>query len=334
MVKAQSGDDMRCEKTMLIRIYPYIAGFCGVVGLFMLFVGLGLAGILPLPRSASAGDTRAASGLSESVVSRQQAALLQSTVDGAVISLGGLYAADNAAEDEADSPAADAPAGVLGALTFELGSEVAFTAWEGTRMVYSPTTPDAEGMDFADAQDGRGIAFVQLMAEAADNGGGFLQVDLPRMMPRQGAVPPKCRAVRGGEMHPHSVAEDGMAPETAGSVDILMPEGESGVCILTKGPGLRLDKAPVPQVVYVRPLPYGEQYVAAFMPVDSTAQPLEELFSSAVFVQEKQRVFEARDSLGLGLSVSGFSLAALAGLVFTPASLRRRHERKNGCSAE
>lgn len=105
----------------------------------------------------------------------EKARLLQSSVDSAVISLGGVF---RTMPDSASRLAAVRAA--LNSLTFEQGGEVYFTAWNGTRIVHSPLTPDLENTDFSQARDASGRPFVQEMERLAAEGGGFISVTLPR----------------------------------------------------------------------------------------------------------------------------------------------------------
>jgi signal transduction histidine kinase len=241
----------------------------GMLGFALLWAGLGLSDILPLQRKAVAESGPGhLQNMPLSLISKEQATLLQSTVDSAALSLSGVITADPPAR--ADSADAISPvASALSALTFGLGGDIYFTAWEDTRILHSPLAPDAEGMDFADAIDGHGIAFVLGMAHAAISGGGFLTVNLPRQL--------------------------------------------SGVA----------HKEVVDQIVYVRHIPRTRWHIAAFMPAESPpAQGFSLLWSTG---RDKGRErFEA--DYRKGLSISGFSLAGLAGLMLVPGARIRREE--------
>lgn len=108
-------------------------------------------------------------------VTRDAALYLRSTVDATALVLGGALSATGLADEERK----DILAASLSDLTFKLSRSVYFTAWQGTRMVHSPMSPDAAGMDFAESLDARGVAFVRRVEEAAVNGGGFVGVLLP-----------------------------------------------------------------------------------------------------------------------------------------------------------
>jgi hypothetical protein len=96
-------------------------------------------------------------------------------VDSAALSLAGVLA------DLPDPSARRAAlAGALNALAFDPGSPVYFTAWEQTRLLHSPLTPDTEDQDFAQALDARGTPFVRDLDALGEAGGGFLHIFLPR----------------------------------------------------------------------------------------------------------------------------------------------------------
>jgi hypothetical protein len=156
------------------------AGMLGMLGFALLWAGLGLSDVLPLQREAVAESVPTnLQSAPLSLISKEKAALLQSTVDSAALSLSGVLTSEPSAHSKG-SDAFSSVASALSTLTFGLGGEVYFTAWEDTRILHSPLAPDAEGMDFADAVDGQGAAFVLCMAHAAVSGGGFLTVSLPR----------------------------------------------------------------------------------------------------------------------------------------------------------
>ena len=68
----------------------------------------------------------------------------------------------------------------LDRLTFEQDGDVYFTAWEGSRILHSPLTPDTDGMDFRSATDANGRPFVQQCDDMAQRGGGFVRVHIAR----------------------------------------------------------------------------------------------------------------------------------------------------------
>ena len=245
------------------------AGMLGMLGFALLWAGLGLSDVLPLQREAVAESVPTnLQSAPLSLISKEKAALLQSTVDSAALSLSGVLTSGPSAHSKG-SDAFSSVASALSTLTFELGGEIYFTAWEDTRILYSPLAPDAEGMDFANAVDGHGAAFVLCMAHAAVSGSGFLTVNLPRQL--------------------------------------------SGVA----------HKEVVDQIVYVRHIPRTRWHIAAFMPAESPpAQGFSLLWSTG---RDKGRErFEA--DYRKGLSVSGFSLAGLAGLMLVPGARIRREE--------
>lgn len=169
-----------CPFSLLRRLRSAFAGLICLSGFALLLTGFGVSDVPVLRHEAVAGtapsDPRNAPF---SVISKERAALLQSSVDSAALSLGSMLATASALSPDDKTPF-PAVASVLSTLTFGLGEEVYFTVWEGTRILHSPLAPDAEGMDFADSTDERGVAFVLDMARTAANGGGFLRVTLPR----------------------------------------------------------------------------------------------------------------------------------------------------------
>jgi hypothetical protein len=147
--------------------------------LAFLWAGFGLSEILPSPRVAVAESVPENHRQTPPGVRPRRAELLQSFVDSLALGLGGAL---DALADEAARRAALGRA--LNSLTFALDGEAYFTAWQGTRVVHSPLTPDAADLDFADALDGRGSPFVQLMEDVAGSGGGFIRASLPPRAPR------------------------------------------------------------------------------------------------------------------------------------------------------
>jgi len=254
------------------------AGVLGMLGLAVLFTGLGLSDALPLQREAVAESVPA--NLHNAPlprIAREKAVLLQSTVDSVALSLSGVLASELPARfdnSEALSNNVDAfspVASALSALTLGLGGEIYFTAWEDTRMLHAPLAPDAEGMDFADAIDGHGTAFVLGMAHAAISGGGFLTVNLPRQF--------------------------------------------SGV----EDAGERVD-----QIVYVQHIPRTRWHIAAFMPTTGRpARGFSPLWSISAEKSTAQNTNRYEADYRKGLSISGFSLAGLAGLILVPGASQR-----------
>ena len=171
---------LRLPLTFFSRRRPLAAACLFALSFTLLWMGFGVSELLPLPRVAVAESAPADHHNAPSDISPERAGLLQSSVDSVALGLGSALTAI------AGEPARQAALGnALSALTFELGGEAYFTAWQGTRIMHSPLTPDTMGMDFADALDERGSAFVRTMENVADNGGGFVRVTLPRQLPRR-----------------------------------------------------------------------------------------------------------------------------------------------------
>ena len=282
--------------TLAQRLRFAAAGTLGVLGLALLWAGFGLSAFLPLQNEAVAESAPAdLRNPPLSLISREQAALLQSTVDSTALSLSGVLASAPSAsflgggENEGFAPLAAA----LSTLTFRLGGDIYFTAWEDTTMLHSPLAPDAKGMNFADAVDGRGAAFVLGMADAAISGGGFLKVSLPRKL---------------------------FAPNHT---------GHTSSKATSKNPAAfqALDSTPIDQVVYVRHIPRSRWHIAAFMPADSRpGQGFSTLWSAPASTGAGTSTDRLEADYRKGLSISGFSLAGLAGLMLVPGGWARREE--------
>ncbi|MCL1939179.1 MAG: hypothetical protein FWG04_00765 [Desulfovibrionaceae bacterium] len=274
------------------RFQLVAAGVIGMLGFALLWAGFGVSDLLVLHKEAVAESAPAdLHNAPLSLISKEQAALLQSTVDSTALSLSSVLAsASPSLFGERESIPAIASA--LSTLTFGLGGEIYFTAWEDTRLLHSPLAPDAEGMDFADALDGRGAAFVLNMARAALSGGGFLQVSLPRQF-------------SGAEY-------------TGEIVGLTLTADDHGA-----GASSLADATPVDQVVYVRQIPRSTWHIAAFTPADARPrQGFSPVWSSGADKNTDRYEADYRR----GLCVSGFSLAGLAGLILIPGHGRVRRE--------
>jgi hypothetical protein len=330
------------------RLRFAIAGVVGMLGFALLWAGFGVSNVLTLQREALADSV--SHNAPPSLISKERAALLQSTVDSTALSLSSVLASAPPSLS-ADREALSSVASVLSILTFGLGSEVYFTAWENTRMLHSPLAPDAEGMDFADAIDGRGAAFVLNMAHTAFSGGGFLQVRLPRQFS-------SAARTSATSTNPAAASDDFTAfqkldilvetialssrreickPDvfSAKTLDVTSDSAETFIrapdhC-LTKSPRSgknipsqrMLDTTPIDQIVYVRQIPRSGWHIAAFMPVD----PLPgQGFSPAWSVSTDKNTDKYEADYRKGLCVSGFSLAGLAGLMLIPGQRGDRRE--------
>ena len=283
--------DISSTSGLAQRLRFAAAGILGMLGITLLCAGFGVSDFLTLQREAVA-ESAPADLYSPplSVISKEQAVLLQSTVDSAALSLSSVLAS-TPPSFFGDREALSSIASILSTLTFGLGGEIYFTAWEDTRMLHSPLAPDAEGMDFADAIDGRGTAFVLTMAHVAVSGGGFLQVTLPRQFS------PVSRADASGNL----------------------------VVIQT------LDTTPIDQVVYVRQIPRSRWHIAAFMPVEPRhGRSFSQVWSNGADKSADRYEADYRK----GLSISGFSLAGLAGLILVPGLGWARREELDGRSLE
>jgi hypothetical protein len=152
-----------------------LAAALACLALLLFGAGMGLYGLSP--GSAFAVNDP---GLASSAVFPQRAALLQSTVDSVALSLGRAFAEEAALDAESKRRMLR---NALSSLSFELGAGLYFTAWQGTRNVCSPISPDAEGLDFAGSLDSDGTPFVLEMESLAGKGGGFLHARLPLTRP-------------------------------------------------------------------------------------------------------------------------------------------------------
>lgn len=310
----------------------------------LLWAGFGLSRFLPAPALAVAGSAPSdLSGAPLDGLPKERAALLQSTVDSVALSLGGAFAF--AAQEDGAFPKKQALAGALNALTFNLGSEVYFTAWQGTRIVHSPMNPDAGDLDFAEALDERGAAFVRDMERAAGERGGFIRAMLPRQMPHQ---PTPLRLNKDAAEITREL--DNLAGAIAGEnggggvargrvIAITLRSGEEAAFVkpadsfcpgntdkasCISGKNLPApDSTPVKQVIYVRRIPASDWHIAAFMPEETSRRAQTEAFSAAW----RDKNDTEAENLRKGLCVSGFSLAGLAGLMFAPGIAPRRRER-------
>ena len=109
---------------------------------------------------------------------------LRSAVDSLAVGLAGI------ADDPYYAGRRAALMRALDSLTVRQSAErgVYFTAWQGTVVLHSPATPDAAGIDFADAKDAEGRPFVAHIADLARRGGGFVRVEMPVRRAGQGVV--------------------------------------------------------------------------------------------------------------------------------------------------
>lgn len=331
------------------RLRHAAAGILGTAALLFIWTGLGLSSYLPFPGAAVADagreDNRAAA---LALVPEERAGLLQSTVDSVALGLGGALAAapDQQARQEALN-------GALSALTFNLGGEVYFTAWQGTRIVHSPGSPDAAGLDFSGALDHRGAAFVESMEDLALKEGGFVRALLPRQMSAQasGQMSGQMSGQTPGHVSGHILgqASDHTADQTPGAPWPLdceaAPDGQAAAaersivpvagdfCPLDHGacpPRVSHTPAgplpPVEQVVYVRRIPGSPWHIAAFMPASPAFTPGAEQAFSRLWPASGRlgAALAAKERFRQGLCFSGFSLAGLAGLLLVPAGRGQR----------
>lgn len=288
---------MRFSKFRYWRI-P-LAGIIGFCGLFLLW----LAYVDVPPPLANAFIARHPVSLSadkyDNTPQDEEARLLRSSVDSVALSLGSLM---ERIVDPASRKTLLATA--LNTLTYELGGEVFFTAWQGTRVIHSPMSPDAAYMDFATALDMRGTPFVVEMAQTARKGGGFIQVLLPLPLPRQ------------REAHEESRKHD--SSRMRGIVTASISTSSRNI----------INKEPVEQMLYIRPIPHSNWHIAAFMPAPPPLLADLSAHTTASGPLIGRNVFElpAQDRLRAGLGLSGLSLAGIAGLLLVSVRCGRSRE--------
>ena len=296
---------LKLPMAIFSRRRPLAAACLSVLSFVMLWMGFGVSELMPLPRVAVAESSPADHHNAPAIISTERAGLLQSSVDSVALGLGSAL---STLSDE--SARKSALGSALSSLTFELGGEAYFTAWHGTRIMHSPLTPDTTDMDFSDALDERGSAFVLTMESVANNGGGFVRVTLPRQLPRR--IPGGYAA--GGEVVSAplymniddamvikkldslsaSIMEKAAAKETVafgqplkaapvvrglGDSSALTPENpimaEYGDGLFpperTSAPVTSvMDSTAVDQVVYIRRIPQTAWHIAAFMPAEAS----------------------------------------------------------------
>lgn len=343
--------------TIFSRRRPLAAACLFALSFALLWTGFGVSELLPLPKVAVAESAPADHHKAPAVIPPERATLLQSSVDSVALGLGGVLISLG------DDPARQAAlANALSALTFELGGEAYFTAWQGTRLMHSPLTPDTTGMDFADALDERGSSFVRAMEAVAEDGGGFVRVTLPRQMPRRisGGFAAGGEAV-SAPLHMNmddAKVREGLDSLSASIVEraadadkaargqrlqpalgrvAVTPSADALNAGLAPEPVLQdgrlevralMDSTPVEQVVYIRRIPQSAWHIAAFMPAEtrpgSEGCGFSPVWSAAA--ADKSALKAAEEDFRSGLCVSGFSLAGLAGLLMTPGRSRRAEE--------
>lgn len=298
------------------------AFLCALVALPMLWAGLGLSVDRLLPGKALAGaeqDSGRAAALA--LLPEKRVLLLQSSVDSLALGLGAALPPDASGEDKDQ-----ALARALNALTFSLGGDVYFTAWQGTRIVHAPLNADAAGLDFASSLDGRGAPFVLGMEELAGSEGGFLRVLLPPQ--RRAAPAPGVRlpmddmpeAERSGLFPPGPA----LCPPDGGPACPLPGHAAPAQGMHGEPPA----EAPVEQVVYVRGIPGNDRHIAVFLPARPGPLPPpagereapRPAFSSLWAPDDSLLTARKDERFRKGLRISGLSLACLAGLMLVPSA--------------
>ncbi|MDR2076274.1 MAG: hypothetical protein LBP61_05000 [Desulfovibrio sp.] len=289
------------------RCRACLAGFCLLIALACFWSGADLY----LTGPAAADSSSASVQIPEPENIRLKKQLLQATVDSAAFSLAGILA---------DLPDPAARRGVLAAaldaLTFDLGAPVYFTAWENTRLVHSPLTPDAANLDFSDALDGLGRPFIRILSAAPAADGGFFPLRLRRHVFDRGAA--------------RRDTAFGPAAQTAGSVS---PASVNA---------LFFSAAPLPReeeearIAYSRLIPGSGWRICAFLPApeDFPARPVSAVErAGSVWEAPKKRPDRLPDDLRLGLFISGFSFLGLAGVLLLPHKAGSSHSDQNKTAA-
>ena len=301
---------------LLFRIKCVIAAFCLAGGFSCLWIAAGMPSLISGPGVASAESSFGvpAEGTPEAEYTELRKMLLQASVDGAALGIAGILKnlPDETAKREALFRALDS-------LTFDMGAPVYFTAWEQTRLLHSPLTPDTENMDFADALDSRGVAFVRAQADCLKNGGGFSRV----ILPRQTFGNPSGKFSAATETSGSSVAA-GTATLATGDVSLAA----SPLYAVASETTQREEEEA--QIIYTRPIPNSNWHISAFMPLPEeplhAAAPEDGKLVSvwnASFLEDKNAALAADLGLRKGLCVSGLSLLGMAGVLAAP---RRREE--------
>jgi hypothetical protein len=233
--------------------------------------------------------------------------LVQSSVDTTALSLGAVFQSL-----PGDATRLAVLSSALNSLTFDLGGDIYFTAWDGTRILHSPLTPDIDGSDFAEATDQHGQPFVREMAELAAKGGGRLLVSLPR--PKNLGPPQGSELAPGLEMEP----DDSLAPLPENGIPVSMElpplSGKALAANLPPPPAVR-ESETVDQMLYTRRIPNSPWHLVAFTPLDGPDR--EKRGFSSVFSDGYQQKVQAQaeDSMRYGLRLFGFALTGLAGLM-------------------
>ena len=321
--------------SLLFRLKCGLAGLCLAGAILCIWAAAGI----PFPFSgagiAAAGSEPGNSGESDSSTQLRKM-LLQASVDSAALGISGIL--DNLPDAEAKR---NALAAALDSLTFDLGAPVYFTAWEQTRLLHSPLTPDTENMDFADALDSRGVAFVRALSGCLENGGGFVQVLLPRQnFDRNGHT----------TQLPEQQTDPQASPHMSGSsVAIGQAVNATGGISLAVSPLYMTPVAPRVveeiQIVYTRAIPNSQWHISAFMAAPeedaargpaNTGSPSEQTIAGSAFatnanqpisvwqstiMDDKDAAAASDADLRKGLTVSGLSLLGIAGVLISP---RRR----------
>jgi hypothetical protein len=271
------------------RLRACLAGFCLVSGLACLGWGL-------LPSGSATAESPSASGqgAEQGQISLKKQ-LLQATVDSAAFSLAGSLSG-------LKDPAVrlGVLTGALDALTFDLGAPVYFTAWEETRLVHSPLTPDAANFDFREAKDGHGLNFIQMLSDTSETGGGFLPVLLRR----------------------HVFDRKGTSRNTAFGLSVRTAGSISAACanrlLFPAAPLAREEQEA--RIVYSRLIPGSDWRISAFLAVaeDLPAGPVSAPERSAVVWDGQERRKAPLEDLRLALCLSGFSFLGLTGVLLRP----------------
>jgi hypothetical protein len=270
------------------RLRACLTGLCLLLALACLWAGGGLFAPLVGPAPADAFSSSGQAAEPEHIRLKKQ--LLQATVDSAAFSLAGVLAGlpDQKARRGALAAALDA-------LTFDLGAPAYFTAWEDTRLLHSPLTPDTADFDFGDALDGRGVPFVRVLSEAGETG-GFLPVLLRSHVFDRAGGP----------------TASGPAVHADGAVSPARPQAP----LFSPDPFLRERKEA--GIVYSRAIPGAPWRISAFTPLpeDFTAAPASAVEGAGpVWEIPGRRSGNPPGDPRTGLYVAGFSFLGLAGVL-------------------
>jgi hypothetical protein len=182
-------------------------------------------------------------------------------------------------------------------------------------------------MDFADALDSRGVAFVRALADCLENGGGFVQAVLPRQNFDRSISSIAGTTLKAGG----TPVATGATTTVPGGIALAEPP----LYTPSSRPGAH--SVEEMQLIYTRPIPNSSWHISAFMAVPETSATSGPSCVSATennadepicvwestLLEVKDAKNQAESSLRRGLYISGLSLLGMAGVLVLP---RRRQK--------